>query len=197
MELSKTEVSGVWSPETKKTKEGSGRSSFETNYSYSASEVKPNHTTPNTKVTALFKHVHLNMSDCPKFEHCSAPLCPLNRDMMERTHLRGERVCFYVREYVKEGGRAILSTNVVSDLLQAIEEAYPKMLTKGADIRYQLKQSAKSGSTLLGGHDLAAGKRKKHTDTQGKPIEPIPNHTETGNTLCDPHEIKADVAVMV
>lgn len=41
MKLSKKEVSGDCAPETKKTKEGSGRSSFETHYSYSALEVKP------------------------------------------------------------------------------------------------------------------------------------------------------------
>ena len=45
---------------------------------------------------------------CPKYEKCSANICPLDRDWPLRTHLKGESICFYLREYVKQGAIARL-----------------------------------------------------------------------------------------
>jgi len=33
---------------------------------------------------------------CPKFDSCSAPICPLDPDWNKRVMLRDERVCFYL-----------------------------------------------------------------------------------------------------
>ncbi len=40
---------------------------------------------------------------CPRFDHCNAPLCPLD-DWTLRHHVKGEPVCFYLREAAKHGG---------------------------------------------------------------------------------------------
>ena len=39
--------------------------------------------------------------DCAKFARCSAPICPLDAAHLNSAHLEGERVCFYLLEYVK------------------------------------------------------------------------------------------------
>lgn len=41
--------------------------------------------------------VGFDMNDCPKFIACSSPLCPLDPDLGQRTYLKGEPICFYVR----------------------------------------------------------------------------------------------------
>lgn len=43
----------------------------------------------------------LRPQDCPKFGRCSAPICPLDPGHLNAAHLEGERVCFYLLEYVK------------------------------------------------------------------------------------------------
>jgi hypothetical protein len=41
--------------------------------------------------------------DCPKFNTCSAPICPLDPLWRAATHLRGERVCPYLLGSEKTG----------------------------------------------------------------------------------------------
>ena len=39
--------------------------------------------------------------DCPKFDACRAPICPLDPEMLDRTYLSGESVCHYLRLQAK------------------------------------------------------------------------------------------------
>jgi hypothetical protein len=41
--------------------------------------------------------------DCPRFDHCNAPICPVD-DWVRGHHVKGEPVCFYLREAAKHGG---------------------------------------------------------------------------------------------
>jgi hypothetical protein len=54
----------------------------------------------------LLRNTAMEMTDCPRFERCSAPICPLDSDWQERTQLKGEPTCFYLLEYVKGGAEA-------------------------------------------------------------------------------------------
>ena len=45
----------------------------------------------------------ITMEQCPKFHHCSAPLCPLDPDWRRRKMLQGEHLCHYLCEASKEG----------------------------------------------------------------------------------------------
>ena len=40
---------------------------------------------------------------CPRFNYCSAPLCPIDPDWRKRTMLKNERVCHYLTEVTKDG----------------------------------------------------------------------------------------------
>ena len=39
------------------------------------------------------QQVKLVPQDCPKFDACRAPICPLDPEMLDRTYLSGESVC--------------------------------------------------------------------------------------------------------
>jgi hypothetical protein len=42
------------------------------------------------------------MEQCPKFHHCSAPLCPLDPDWNKRKMLQGDNLCHYLCEASKD-----------------------------------------------------------------------------------------------
>ena len=39
--------------------------------------------------------------DCPRYDRCSANVCPLDAGWRKRTHVRGDEVCFFLTESVK------------------------------------------------------------------------------------------------
>jgi hypothetical protein len=61
--------------------------------------------------------------ECPRFNHCNAPICPLDTKVQRRTHLDGEPVCFYMRELVKPGGFEHVETAMGPKLTQAVQKA--------------------------------------------------------------------------
>ena len=69
---------------------------------------------PGTQVTKLARE------DCPKFDKCSANICPIDAEMIFRSHLAGEPVCLYLREYAKPAVRPFLGGCIPPELLEAI-----------------------------------------------------------------------------
>ena len=39
------------------------------------------------------------MIDCPRFDACEAPICPLDPDKYESVYLKGEKTCHFMRAY--------------------------------------------------------------------------------------------------
>ena len=84
------------------------------------------------------------MEDCPNFEGCNAPLCPLDPDWQKRTHLAGDKVCYYINTYAKTNGAAYLRYNVRVELYEAIAEHYPAISAHNSPLRYAVKRAAKT-----------------------------------------------------
>jgi hypothetical protein len=42
---------------------------------------------------------------CPKYENCSAPICPLDEEVNLRVRLADEEICVYCRKRKKDGTR--------------------------------------------------------------------------------------------
>jgi len=96
----------------------------------------------------------MDPSDCPKFNKCSAPICPLDQDWERREHLRGEPICLWLREWAKPTGKAILGRAVGEHLAQRIGETAPLISARHSDIRDSLRQAAKYGSKVANGMRL-------------------------------------------
>ena len=92
----------------------------------------------------------MHMYDCPKFEGCSAPICPLDKHWEQRSHLDGERVCCYLTEYSKEAARPILEGGLAVEHYKAIAEQHPKIIASHPLIKKQLSRSSKNKSRLAG-----------------------------------------------
>lgn len=82
---------------------------------------------------------------CPKWESCSAPICPL---IDSGTHRGGERTCLWLRELAKPGGRRALRLSLPLELCRAVERAAPAILARHASLRIAVERSRKSPSKL-------------------------------------------------
>lgn len=85
---------------------------------------------------------------CPRFEKCSANVCPVDPDWRLRTHLDGERVCLYLTEQSKPGGRAILAPVLSSDLLEEVARAVPEIIARYGPIRRAADRAARTPSRV-------------------------------------------------
>jgi len=90
----------------------------------------------------------MNMEDCPKYERCSAPICPLDPNWRKRRHLKGERVCFYLCEAQKDGSEVIFGGRGLGKLFKLMVEATPDISTRWGTIKKALVKAAKTGSRM-------------------------------------------------
>lgn len=85
---------------------------------------------------------------CPKFDSCSAPICPLDRDYQSRLYLDGEPVCFYMMEYVKPSGEANLRGAIGGIDTQLIAEATLSPKCSYGPIKKRLERASRTPSRL-------------------------------------------------
>lgn len=97
------------------------------------------------------RHVRGNIKPtaCPKWEKCSAPICPLDEDWRDRVHRDGDRVCFYLTEYAKKRTRRNLRGVLPRELFEAIAARQYSIIAQAIPlISKRLKKAAKTGSRL-------------------------------------------------
>jgi len=80
-------------------------------------------------------------SDCPRFDRCAAPVCPLDPEHARSTHLPGEPVCFYLRATAKPDAPDVLGTDPVFHV--ALARA-PAILRAWPDIGRRVRRAATS-----------------------------------------------------
>jgi len=88
------------------------------------------------------------MHICPKFEGCSAPVCPLDADWPRRIHRKGEPICFYLLEYVKPGSRARFQGSMAVLLYNVMESAIGRLCSRHAPLRRAVERAKRTGSRL-------------------------------------------------
>ena len=94
----------------------------------------------------------MNMNECKKFDSCSAPLCPLDRDWRSRKFLPEDRMCSYMLEYSKHGFKGEFGHFLPSEQLVYVASMYNA--TMGGDspcaqtIIAKLEKAKKSPSRL-------------------------------------------------
>ena len=72
----------------------------------------------------------MKIEDCPKFDACSAPICPLDEDYKLRVHLTEDRACLYLREYAKSATRGQLKVTVPDEMYNLIAECHLDILLR-------------------------------------------------------------------
>ena len=90
----------------------------------------------------------LTMYQCPKFQHCNAPICPLDAEWRNRKHIYGERVCFYLIEAKKQGAKANFELSGLGYLFEPIVTLTPAITDTFTAIKKALERAALTGSRM-------------------------------------------------
>lgn len=86
---------------------------------------------------------------CPRYQQCSAAICPLWRPVLEQKMLKSERVCGLLLEYQKIQSQAFLTTLYGLELVQVMAEATEEIKADGGYyLRSALQRAAKTGTRL-------------------------------------------------
>lgn len=84
------------------------------------------------------------MQKCPRFDACSAPICPMDGAKYLRNHLKGEPICFYIRQYVKNEPP---KDEIESRIYENIQKHWNLILEIGkADFRKKIKRASQQPS---------------------------------------------------
>jgi hypothetical protein len=84
-------------------------------------------------------------TDCPHWDGCSAPVCPLNKT---GSHLRDEPICFYALELVKPDAKERFKENQLIWLKDALEPNIDWFKSLARDIAKRLDKAALTKSRM-------------------------------------------------
>jgi hypothetical protein len=107
------------------------------------------------------------MCDCPRFDKCSAPICPLDTDWKHRVYRKGEPVCFYLLEFVKPDAKAQFRGSIGVPIYEAIQTSIDAISHRYAPLCRALERAKQTGSRLVQfapTKDLALDRDKRHDD---------------------------------
>ncbi len=105
--------------------------------------------------------------DCPRFDSCAAPICPLDADWRLRTHVRDERVCGILLESMKPDAEANLRGVSAGKVLQAIVAVRGEVFARHGPIRRAAEKASRTGSKL------AAAERLRPPPCDGEQISRV------------------------
>ncbi len=91
----------------------------------------------------------IKMCDCPRFDKCSAPICPLDREWSLRVYRKGEPICFYLLEYVKPNAKDQFQGSIGVPIYEAIQTSIDAMSHRYAPLRRALERAKRTGSRLV------------------------------------------------
>jgi hypothetical protein len=92
----------------------------------------------------------MKISNCPRFDKCSAPICPLDRNWKLRVYLKGEPICFYLLEYVKPNAKAQFQGSIGVRIYAAVQTSIDAMSHRYAPLRRALERAKRTGSRITG-----------------------------------------------
>ena len=86
---------------------------------------------------------------CPRYQRCSAAICPMWKSVLEQKMVKGERVCGVLLEYQKPQSKAFLTTHYGTRMMQVMAEATDQIKAHGGYLlRAALTRAASTGTRL-------------------------------------------------
>lgn len=104
---------------------------------------------------------------CPRFDSCSASICPLDPQWPRAQHRQGERICGLLTEVVKVGGQPRVASVLTAEQFTTLVREWPKVEARWSDIRSRLRDSATTGSRI---DSARANFHTPPSGTQGAPL---------------------------
>ena len=79
---------------------------------------------------------------CPKFDECSAPICPADSNWHDGVYLKGEPVCYLLRLHAKSELEGLKEGIVPTDLRFRVIELYPEIVDRYAPLKTALERAS-------------------------------------------------------
>ena len=95
-------------------------------------------------------------ADCPRYDRCNAPICPLDPRCLHAQHLPGEPVCLWLRELSKPDGEATLRRVLREEVAATVARVAPGIIATQRTIARALQRASRHGSKLASGRALGA-----------------------------------------
>jgi len=89
----------------------------------------------------------MKMEECPKFNKCSAPVCPLYTSINKQEHLENERTCYYLLEAQKMGSEANFDQSGLGELYGVMVRATRDVFARPENNTYLQKALLKARKT--------------------------------------------------
>ena len=89
-----------------------------------------------------------SMSDCPKFQSCTAPICPVDSAWVQRFNHKEDPTCFYLSESVKHGSKALFQGAGLEELREGIHRLSPAIAKRHPRIQRALERAKQTGSRM-------------------------------------------------
>ena len=91
----------------------------------------------------------MSSDNCPRYDRCSAAICPLLRPVLEQNMLKGERVCGVLLEYQKPQSKAFLITHYGAEMMKVMALATAQIKASGGYLlRSALTRAERTGTRL-------------------------------------------------
>jgi hypothetical protein len=87
--------------------------------------------------------------NCPRYQKCSAAICPLWKPINEQNMLKGERVCGILLEHQKPNSEALLTTLYGAEVMKLMADVTKEIKHCGGYLlRSALERAANTESRL-------------------------------------------------
>lgn len=90
----------------------------------------------------------MKISDCPRYQTCSAPICPLDIDWQKRVNCNEDPICFYLSQSVKHDARSDFERAGLGNLFEAIQSQRDLISAHFKRLKRKLDQAKLSPSRL-------------------------------------------------
>ena len=88
------------------------------------------------------------MGQCPKFNHCESPVCPLDKNWRNCRTRKDEPVCFYLREATKDDAKERFNGRKDERIFRIALAMMPIMKRYDNELRRRLEKASLSGSRI-------------------------------------------------
>jgi len=92
--------------------------------------------------------IGLAFNQCPKFQSCNAPICPLDTDWQKRPNHKDDATCFYLLESVKHDARLHFEVAQLGQMLNHIDLIRDDIANMQPRIKMKLESASQTGSRM-------------------------------------------------
>lgn len=88
------------------------------------------------------------MTQCPKFNQCNAPVCPLDAEWEKRKHMSEDKCCHYLLEAAKIDAKTNFKVAGLNEMLVAIQVVQDDILSSSASIKHTYDRAKNTPSRM-------------------------------------------------